>query len=189
MDDVHIHVDGRHVILVLEIQRNELVGVLDAVNKVTAALNHTLVDQLAEGFYLAHKTVIIEELVPETAVNQVTRSMLGTTHIEVYLTPIFVGLMRNECLVVVRIHVAQIVGRRTGKSRHGVQLQRITVGGHPPLGAAQGRLARLGGQEFVHLGQLQRQLALVEGLRLVVLVIVDGERLAPIALTAEDGIP
>ena len=114
--------------------------------------------------------------------------MLGTTNIKVYLAPVIIGLVRDKCLVVVRVHVAQIVGRRTGKARHGIQLQRITVFGHPVLGAAQGRLTRLGGQEFVHLGQDERQFALVERLRLVVLVIVDGERLAPVALTAEDGV-
>ena len=186
--NVDIHVDGRHVILVLEVVGYELVGILDAINEVAAALNHALVDEFAERLSLAYIPVVIEELVPESAVDQVTRSMLGTTNIKVYLAPIIIGLVRDKCLVVVRVHVAQIVGRRAGKARHSVQLQRITVFGHPVLGAAQGRLTRLGGQEFVHLGQDERQFALVERLRLVVLVIVDGERLAPVALTAEDGV-
>ena len=180
--------DGSHVILVLEVERNKRVGVLDAVHKVAASLNHALVDQLAERLGLADKTVVIEELVPETAVNQVTRGMLGTTHVEVHLTPIFIGLMRDKLILVVRVHVAQIVGRRTGKARHGVQLQRMSVGSYPILGTPQRRFAGLGGQELVHLGQQQGQLALVERLRLVVVIIVDGERLAPVALTAEDGV-
>ena len=188
MDDVHIHMDGRDVILFLEVERDESVGVLDAVNEVAASLDHALVDKFAERLSLANIAVVIEELVPETAVDQVTRGMLGTTHIEVHLTPIFIGLLRNEFLIVVRIHVTQIVGRRACKARHGVQFQRVTVGRHPTFGAAQRRLTRFGRQEFIHFGQLQGQIFLIECLRLVVLIIIDGERLAPIALTTEDGI-
>ena len=180
--------NGCHVILVLKVERDKLVGVFDAVNEVTATLNHTLVNEFAERLRLAHITVIIEELVPETAVNQVTSGMLGTTHIEVHLTPILISLVRNKGLIVMRIHIAQVIGRRTCKARHGVQFQRITIGSYPVLGATQRRFASLGGQELVHLGQLQRQLAFIEGLRLIVLIIIDGERLTPIALTAEDGV-
>ena len=52
---------------------------------------------------------------------------------------------------------------------------------------AQGRFARLGGQEVLHLRQLHWQAVLWYHLRHSVLVI-NGERFAPVALTAEDGI-
>ena len=155
MNDVYIHMDGSHIIVILEIERDKLIGVLDAVNEVAATLNHTLVDQLAERLSFTNITIVIEELVPETAVNQVSRGMFGTTHIEVYLTPVLIGLARYKLLVVEGIHVTQIIGRRTGKARHGVQLQRMTVGSNPVLGTAQGRLTSLGRQELVHFGELQ----------------------------------
>ena len=111
MDNVYIHMNGRHVILVFEIERYKFVGVLDAVNKVTAALNHTLIDQFAERLCLTNITIVIEEFIPKTAVNQVTGSMLGTTHIEIHLTPVLIGFMRYKFLIVVGIHVAQVIGR------------------------------------------------------------------------------
>ena len=101
-----------------------------------------------------------------------------------------------------RVHVAQVVGARTGEARHRVQLQ----GEHgliinqrvlhylaflyvpcPAGSVSQGRLAALGGQEFRYLRQFEGQFALVDQARHPVLV-VDGERLAPIALAAEDSV-
>ena len=35
--------------------------------------------------------------------------MLCTTYVEVYILPVFVSFLRNQSLVVVRIHIAQIV--------------------------------------------------------------------------------
>ena len=117
-----------------------------------------------------------------------TGSVLGTTHIQVNLTPILVGFLAHEGIVVMWVHVAQVVGTRTCKTWHSVQLKWTTIACHPVLGAAQGRLAGLGGKELVDLGQLQWQFALVEWLWLSVLIVIDGEGLAPIALTAEDGV-
>ena len=186
--DIHIHMDGSGVIVLLEVKRHKLVGVLDAVNEVAATLNHSLVYKFAEWLGLAHIAVVIEEFVPETAVDQVACGVLGTAHIKVNLTPVFVGFLAHEGLVVVGIHIAQIVGAGTCKARHGVKLQRTAVACHPILGASQWWLAGLGWQELVDLWKLQRQFALVKRLWLSVLVVVDGEGLAPVALAAEDGV-
>ena len=114
--------------------------------------------------------------------------MLSTTHIQVDLTPILVGFLAHEGIVVMWVHIAQVVGARACKTWHGVQLQWTTIASHPVLGATQRWLASLGGKELVDLGQHQWQLALVEGLWLSILIVVDGEWLTPIALAAEDGI-
>ena len=76
------------------------------IDKVRATLNHTLVDQLFERLVLAYIPEIVEELVPEPRVDQVTCGMLRASEIEVHLTPIVVGLLAYECIVVMRVHVS-----------------------------------------------------------------------------------
>ena len=115
MDDVHIDVDGGGIILVFLSQADEdggfgmVVGV-DTVDEVGASLNHSLVDQLLVGFFLAAATEVVEKLVPETAVNQVTGCMLRTADIEVDILPVFIGFPAHEYLVIMRIHVTEIIG-------------------------------------------------------------------------------
>ena len=101
---------GSSVVLVLQTQRYELVGVLDAIYKVGTTLYHALVNQFLERFFLAGNAQVEEEFVPEAAIDEVTGSMLAATHIQIYVLPVFIGLLANECLAVVRIHVAQVVG-------------------------------------------------------------------------------
>ena len=134
VDDIHIHVNRLHFILVLgvlnevvrdiEIARRTLADI--AIDEVRTALNHTLIDQLLERLIFANIAQIIEELIPETRINQVSRSMLATAQIQIHLTPVLVRLFAHERLVVMRIHISQIIGRRTGEARHGTQLQRMT---------------------------------------------------------------
>ena len=50
--DIYIHVERRHVILIFQIIRNKSIRVFDAINKVRTPLNHTLVNQLLEWFFL-----------------------------------------------------------------------------------------------------------------------------------------
>ena len=37
--------------------------------------------------------------------------MLATAYVEVYILPVLISLLAYECLIVVRIHVAQVVSR------------------------------------------------------------------------------
>ena len=128
--------------------------------------------------------------------------MLGATHVEVYVAPVFVGRLAHQRLVVVRIHVAQIVGTRPGEARHGVEVDgehrllvdetvlhyAVLLGVPGPfLGAAQWRLARLGGLILLDLGQFDGQTLLGNHARDATLV-VHRERLAPVSLAREDGI-
>ena len=174
------------LILVFQTGRYELVGTGNHIHEVGTALNHALVDELAEGFVFAHVAQVIEELVPETAVNQVAGGMLRTAHVEIYAAPVFVGLPGHQALGVVRVHVTQVVGAGTGESGHGALFQRITLVG-PVLGAGQRRLAVLGGFVLVYLRQREGQVLEGNGRSHTVLVI-DGERLSPVALAGEDGV-
>ena len=106
---VHVHVDWCCVVLVLEAQAYEGVGVLDTVNEVASSLNHTLVDEFLEGFLLLAHAQVEEELVPEARVDEVTCGMLAAAHVEVNVLPVFRCLLANESLAVVGVHVAQVV--------------------------------------------------------------------------------
>lgn len=109
--------------------------------------------------------------------------MLGTAYVQIHVAPVLVGVAAYKRLAVARIHVTQIVRARSGKSRHRTQLDGIPLGGSPALGPAERRLALLGRQILIYLRQQQRQLILWKHVGNVILVIY-GERLAPVTLTA-----
>ena len=116
-DNVHIHVDRCHVgVVILQVEAHKhgmsllLAGHIVAVYEVGAALNHTLVHQFLERFFLATHSVVEEELVPEARIDEVSRGMLGTSHVEIHVLPVFISLFADQCLGVVRIHIAQIIG-------------------------------------------------------------------------------
>ena len=119
--------DRSNIILVFQAEAHELTlistFVLDTIDKVTSALNHTLVHQFLERLVLARVTTIIQELVPETGIDQVTSCMLCTTHIKIHIAPVFINVLVNQGILVLRIHIAQIVGAGSSETRHGVQLQ------------------------------------------------------------------
>ena len=179
-----------------------LAGHVVAVDEVGATLYHALVDEFLERLFLARHAVVVEELVPEARIDEVTGGMLGAADVEIDVLPVVVGLAAHQCLIVVRVHIAQVVGARTGEARHSAQLQREhsfvvdcstidngTGGGVPGplLGVAQWRLSVFRRLVLAHLGQLQGQAFLGNHVGHSVLV-VDGERLAPVALTREDGV-
>ena len=110
-NDVHVHVQRRHLVLILQPVAHESVRVLDAINKVRPPLDHSLVHQLAERFILRANAKIEEELVPEARVDQVAGGVFRTAHIEIHLLPVVGRLLAHERRVIVRIHVAEIVGR------------------------------------------------------------------------------
>ena len=128
--------------------------------------------------------------------------MLGASDVEVDALPVLIGLFADQCCVVVGVHIAQVVGAGACEARHGVELEGedglLIDGGTvddqsvdgipgPHLGASQWRLAGLGGLVFVDLRQFEGQLVLGNHIRHAVFI-VDGERLAPVALAREDGV-
>ena len=117
LNDVHVHMDWGHVFVVLsQAERHEnrmsflVSGLVVAIDEVRTSLDHTLVDQLLERLFLHAVTIVVEELVPEPAVNQVAGGMLRSAHIEVHVLPVFIGCLSHQRLVVVRIHIAQVIG-------------------------------------------------------------------------------
>ena len=94
------------------------------IDKVASSLNHALVDELLERLFLAAHAIVMEELIPETAVDQMAGGVLRAAHIEVDMAPVFVSLLRDELLIVVGIHVAEVVSAAARKARHGVEVER-----------------------------------------------------------------
>ena len=113
--------------------------------------------------------------------------MLRSADVEVHVTPVLIRLAAHERLVVVRIHIAQIVGAAAREARHRAQLERPAVDG-PVFGAAERRFARLRRLVLAaDIRQLERQV-LHRQRRGDTVLEIDGERLAPVALAREDGV-
>ena len=180
----------------------QIVVLLAAIHKVAPSLYHALVHQLLERLLLHAHANVEEELVPETGIDKVSRAMLGAAHVEVYVLPILHRLFAEIGFVVAGVHIAQIISARACKARHGAQLQgeyglvvnlrglhhlAVLLVPCPHRGVSQWGLACGGRLEVLHLGQQQRQALFGYGVGSVILV-VDGERLAPVALAAEDGV-
>ena len=94
-----------------------------AIYEVRTTLDHSLVNKLLIWLVLADIAEVVEELVPETAINQVTRSVLSTTYIKVDLTPVVVGLFAYKCIIVVVVHIAEVICRRSCKTWHSAELE------------------------------------------------------------------
>ena len=190
------------VIAIFLIEGNKCIGILNTINKVASSLNHTLIDQLLEWLFLARNTQVEEELVPETAIDEVTSSMFATTYIQVHILPILISLFADQCLIVVGIHVAEIVSRTSCKTWHCIEFDgedglivNLSIFHNllvhfipsPNSGIAKWRFTRFSRQELIHLWQFDRQTLFWNHGWDAVLVIYR-ERLTPITLTGEDGI-
>ena len=185
--DVHIDVDLLGFVLVFQSERYEFVGADHAIDEIRTALDHTLIDEFLERLRFADISQVVEEHVPEARIHQVPCRVFDAADVEIDVAPVFVGGAAHERPVVVRVHVAQVVGRRSGESGHRGYFEGIAFGRRPLLDAGQGRFALFGRAEVVDRRQLQRQPLFRQRIGRAFLV-VDRERLAPVALTREDGV-
>ncbi|MNS52788.1 hypothetical protein D3C72_855150 [compost metagenome] len=154
--------------------------------------DHALVEELLEGLGRGDVAEVVEYLVPEAGVQEVHDRVLRAADVQVDGQPALLGLLAHELLVVVRIHEAQVVPATAGPLGHGVGLAArrqagLGIGGVDPLRRI-GERALTGARrlDLVHLGQGQGQGALGEGLDGAVFEVDDRNRLAPVALAAED---
>ena len=177
--NVHVYLCG--LVIIFEIERYKGICVLYPVYEVGASLNHSLVYQFLERLVLTYVTQIIEELVPESGVDEVACSVLCSTNIEIYISPVIICLFAYQSGVVVRIHIPQIVGAAACKARHGALLVWITLI-VPICCMSQRRLSVLGWFKGCNLRKFQRKFILIKRSRNSVFV-VNWERLSPISLT------
>ena len=113
--------------------------------------------------------------------------MFDAAHVEVDRPPVFVRFAADERAVVVRVHVAQVVGGRTCEPGHRRQFERIAVGRRPPRCAGQRRFALFGGAEVADGRQFERQRRFRQRAGDFV-AIVDREGFSPVTLAREDGV-
>ena len=114
MHDVYIYMDGSGLILVFQTEGNEygsciMMIVVDTIYKVGTTLYHALIDEFLIGFFLAAYAVVMEKLIPESRIDQVSRGMLRSPYIEIYILPIFIDILGDEGILVLGIHISQIV--------------------------------------------------------------------------------
>ena len=194
--------DGSDVVTAFLAQGDVGVRTLDTVDEIGTSLNHALVDEFLIRFVHAGDTEVEEELVPETRIDKVSRSMFATAHIEVDILPICICLGADERLAVAGVHIAEIVGAGTGKTGHGAEFEgehmdviykglvhhaAVDLVPSPAAGVAERRLTGSGRLELLDLGEEEGEAFLRKHLRTSVFVIY-GEGFAPITLTAENGI-
>ena len=153
------------------------------------ALNHTLVDQLFEGFNCGHQTLVVQKLMPHPGVHQVANRVFGAPNVQVHLPPIVHRVLTGELLIVLRVHVAQEVPGRTRRARHGIGFPRHAIRQiHPVRCPRQRCLAARAGFKIVHIGQFQRQVYWRHRLSNAIGIVSHRERLAPVTLATEQGI-
>ena len=147
---------------------------------------------LGIGLLRVDNADVVEELVPEAGVEKVQRGVLHAAVIPVHRAPVLLRLVRDRLMVVVRIHIAQEVPRRTRPLGHGVGL---ALGVAPALGAlgidpvghlGERALAVVGQLVAVHLRQNERKLLFGHGHPAALRAVDEGNGLTPVALTGED---
>ena len=173
----------QQLLLLLSGQIDEAVGI--------QAQDHAVSGALLVGFRRRHDADVVQELMPETAVEQMQGGVLHAAVVPVHRRPVFQRLFGSEGVLAVGVHIAQEVPGRTGPLRHGVGLAgrgaaAAGAGGLDPVGVAGQRRLTVGTRLKVgDVGQGQRQAALGQGLPAALLALDHGDRLAPVALTAE----
>ena len=144
---------------------------------------------LSIGFLGGHNADVIQELVPEAAVQQMQRGVLHAAVIPIDRAPVFERFLGAQRLIVVRVHIAQEVPGRARPLGHGVGLAlgraaAVRTGGVDPVGhLGQRGLAVFGRLIGIDLGQGQRQLILGQRHPAALFTVYERDGFAPIALT------
>ena len=132
---------------------------------------------------------------PETAVQQVQGGVLHAAVVPVHRRPIAQSFVRNQGLVVMRIHIPEEIPAGTRPLRHGVRFPlgwaaAAGAGGVYPTGhGRQGRFPRFRGFIRFYLRQAQRELILRQGNVAALFAVDNGNGLSPIALAGKYPVP
>ena len=187
--------------------------VLAAIIRVGVRLNHALIEQLVERFRRADKAQIVQDLVPEARIQQVQHRVLHAADVQVDAAGFTRGLVvvrahpivelvgLHHVLGVFGVDVAHVIPAGASPIRHRVRVAMVLLGAlaqvegdiHPIVVTAQRclrigfRILRVEGLRAVvrHVRQVDRQHAVRQQVRDLILVVDDRERLAPVALAAE----
>ena len=153
--------------------------------------NHAVAGSFCIRFRTGNSTDIIQELVPETGVQQVQCGMFHTAVVPVYRQPVFHPVPIGKSFVVVGVDITQEIPGGTGPLRHCVcfPLCRAaaagTCGVYPVCNPCQRAVAFACGFVVCQLWQNQRQLVFRYGLPAALFTVYHGYRLAPVTLAGE----
>ena len=185
--------------------------------RVGIGLDIALVVQAAVGLLGANKAQVKEHLVPEAGVEQMQHRVLDAANVEVHAArvlramllrtragPVALVLDIAECLIIAGIDIAQLVPGRTRPLRHNVGIAEVGLWTVAQIQLDLDPIAHLcqwwlwlgilvlwikgNGLIIFHLWQLYRQHGFRQGVGKAVLVIDDGEGLAPVTLAGEEPI-
>ena len=152
------------------------------------AVGGALLVRLGSG----HHADIVQELVPETAVQQMQGGVLHAAVVPVHGRPVLQRFLGGQSVLAVGVHVAQEVPGGTGPLGHGVGLAgggaaAAGAGGLDPVGVAGQRGLTIGARlKIGDVGQGQGQAALRQGLPAALFTLDHGDGLAPVPLAGED---
>ena len=155
------------------------------------AQDHAMAGTALIWFRRFHHAYIMQEQVPEAAVQQMERGMLHAAVIPVHRHPVIKRFLGGKLLMIMRVAVTQEIPAGAGPLRHGI--------GFPPGRRAAARtgyidpiidqgkraFAGIGHFVFFHLRQQQRQIGFFQRHCTAVRAMNDRDRLTPIALAAE----
>ena len=143
-------------------------------------------------FRVRNHADIVQEVVPETGVEQVQSGMFHTAVVPVNRSPVFERFLACKRIVVVRVHIPKEVPGRSCPLGHRICLTfsgttTAGAGGVNPVGmSCQRALAIFTRFKIGNLGQRQRQFALRNRLPAALLTLDHRDRFAPVTLTAKD---
>ncbi|MCL4101981.1 hypothetical protein MMG03_001568 [Fibrobacter succinogenes] len=117
--------------------------------------------------------------------------MFCTAHIKVDGHPVLFKFLCKESIAVASIDIAEVVPARTSPLRHGIgfadTLTAVSVNHVQPFSCVgQRRLTAVTRLVVLQIRQLNRQLVVVDGRDFAIFPVDDGERFAPVTLTAEE---
>ena len=134
---------------------------------------------------------IVEEVMPETGVNQMAGHVLHTAVIPVHRHPVVDLFSVRELLAVVRVAVTKEVPRGTRPLRHGIGLTLSRAAALRASAVYEGihfrerRLSVLAGLKVIHIGQAKRKLLVGNRDHAAVRAVNQRNRLTPIALAVK----
>ncbi|CCY20904.1 uncharacterized protein BN782_00673 [Eubacterium sp. CAG:786] len=152
---------------------------------------HSVGGTLHVRLLAGNDALVVQELVPETAVQQVERGVLHAAVVPVNGHPVFERFLGGKLLVVVRVAVTQEVPAGTSPLGHCISLALCGAtaarAGGVDEALQRGKRAFTGvcGHVAVNFRQLQREFALGERYPAALLAVDNGDRLAPVSLTGE----
>ena len=187
------HIDAKRIRTVL---RNDVQRIHNIALRLTHLLAvraeyHALRRALLIGLRRIDLAEVVEEVVPETGINQVARHMLHAAVVPVDRHPVVNLLSVRELLAVMRVAVAKEIPGGTRPLRHGIGLTLCRTAAlragavHERLDLRKRRLTVLTGLKVIHIGQAERKLLVRNRDHTAVRAVNQRNRLAPVTLTVK----